>query len=319
MVLDGIFHPDFIYVDDDQVYITEGVTISIFSLKDHTLTVRFGKPGEGPEEFKTHRHNSTPLFLDVQTDQLLISSQGKISWFSKAGTFIKERKLMNGRSVANYQPVGNNYIAYRNLSETTAHYNLLILTDNVFNDLKQLAKQKNPFQFKQKMDPIARELKFLSDITCNHIVADVSNNSLVIFDAQGKKRFTVEPNVPKIKLASNHKEKVLDYYRTDPQRKQYLDYMKRHIHYPFDHLPLIRTWAVADGKIYVMTYDQKKDESKTLCLVYDKTGKQVARNFIPLRFESFLEAYPYTIKNNTLYQVIENDDEEWELHSTPID
>ena len=123
---------------------------------------------------------------------------------------------------------------------------------------------------------------------------------------------------PKIKVTSAHKEEVLNFYRTSPQHKQYLNYMLKHMIFS-SNLPMIRSFAAADGKIYIMTFHQKDKGQKTLCLVYGKDGKLINKKYIPFRFETFLSAYSYTIKNNTFYQLAENDDEEWVLYTTPIE
>ena len=194
--LEGIFNPAYLLVDDTQLYITQGVSVSIFSLTDYSLVATFGKAGEGPQEFKVHQHNAVPVFLDIQSDQILVSSMGKLSYFSKNGKFIREHRFSKGMAPPFLQPIGSNFVTRGFLHESKINYNLLILLDNGFNEIKRLAKQKNPYQPGQDQNPLERELKFRTDISCNHIIADVNNNQLEIFDGNGKRKFTIVPDIP---------------------------------------------------------------------------------------------------------------------------
>jgi hypothetical protein len=46
----------------------------------------------------------------------------------------------------------------------------------------------------------------------------------------------------------------------------------------------------------------------------DMQGKLVKKIFLPVSFMNVLDIYPYTVAGRKLYQLIENEDEEWELH-----
>ena len=78
--LEEILKPVTINLDKDQIYITEGASIYIYSLKDFKFVKKFGKEGEGPHEFKIIPQ--LPLIINVQTDKLLVNSLGKISRFT---------------------------------------------------------------------------------------------------------------------------------------------------------------------------------------------------------------------------------------------
>jgi hypothetical protein len=44
--------PQLMEVENDKLFVTEGVNIYIYSLKNFSLIKKFGKDGEGPREFK---------------------------------------------------------------------------------------------------------------------------------------------------------------------------------------------------------------------------------------------------------------------------
>ena len=49
-----LLKPGRLLVDGKQIFITEGITIRIYSLEDFSLQKKFGKMGEGPREFLKH-------------------------------------------------------------------------------------------------------------------------------------------------------------------------------------------------------------------------------------------------------------------------
>jgi len=80
----------------------------------------------------------------------------------------------------------------------------------------------------------------------------------------------------------------------------------------------VQYFLVADQKIYILTYKEK--DEKFQFLVLDINGKHLKTVFLPLNKEKddVFGFTPFCIKNGTLYQLIETEDEEWELHATAI-
>ena len=99
--LDEVMKPTAIEIDDQNLYVVEGTSVYIYSLKDFKLVKKFGKKGEGPKEFKMMITR-----IITQKDDLLINSFGKISFYSKNGKFIKEKQtgsMSMEASFLNYQ------------------------------------------------------------------------------------------------------------------------------------------------------------------------------------------------------------------------
>jgi hypothetical protein len=87
------------------------------------------------------------------------------------------------------------------------------------------------------------------------------------------------------------------------------------------YLPAIRFFFFSGNKIYVQTY--KKENNKSEFFVFDKTGNLLKKVFVPFIEEEFSYnefSVPrfHTIAEGKLYQLLENDDEEWDLHITDI-
>ena len=81
------FKPTQLYVTNDRMYIVDGFTILIYSLKDFKLIKKFGEEGEGPREFK-----NAIYWIYFRGEQMIVNSMAKISYFSPEGEFIKEKR-----------------------------------------------------------------------------------------------------------------------------------------------------------------------------------------------------------------------------------
>ncbi|MGD2085254.1 MAG: hypothetical protein PVH61_03635 [Candidatus Aminicenantes bacterium] len=121
------------------------------------------------------------------------------------------------------------------------------------------------------------------------------------------------------------KKRYLDYFKTSRVFGKAYDQMKSRLEFP-SYFPALQTFAVADGKIYAVTYGKKN--GKTEVLVLDLKGKLLKTVFLPLhqrddelamtlenRVARQVTNSTFAIKNGKFYQVLENQNEEsWELH-----
>jgi hypothetical protein len=62
----------------------------------------------------------------------------------------------------------------------------------------------------------------------------------------------------------------------------------------------------------------KKIDGKTGFLIFDLDGKYLKTTFLPLVFQDIITPYLFTIDGGKLYQLAENEDEEWELRISEI-
>jgi hypothetical protein len=93
--LDQLLKPNGLAVSTRYIYILEEPTIYIFSARDFRLIKKFGKRGEGPQEFMTSPFGIMPMILypyDNDT-KVLVNSNSKVSLFTAEGTFIKETRV----------------------------------------------------------------------------------------------------------------------------------------------------------------------------------------------------------------------------------
>lgn len=307
--------PETITVDTNQLFITEEASIYIYSLEDFKVQKKFGKRGEGPREFLV-TPDAGGLQINVQPDYILVSSIGKISYFTRHGDFIKEIKAP--RALALYKPLGKELAGTGFARDSGIVYATINLYDSQLNKIKEIHRHKNPYQVGQKMNPfLTPPLTYTMD---NKIIVDLRNGPILVFKHTGEKYSTIDYTYDKIKLESIHKKQILDFYRTNPKIKHNWERIKNLIEFP-DTFPDIQQCTVKDGKIYAQTYRKKKKKNRNQAefFIFDLKGKPLKRLFLPLADMNILKPFPYTIKNNKLYQLIEDEKiEEWTLHRHAI-
>ena len=102
----------------------------------------FGRKGQGPQEFQTYPH--IPITIDVSTDQLIVSSIRKISYFTKQGEFIKEVRAL---SLALYlQPLGDGFLGRSHVNYDGFNHAVVNIYDAKLNKLKEAYRVKDPYQ-----------------------------------------------------------------------------------------------------------------------------------------------------------------------------
>ena len=134
-VLKELMKPGGIAVDKEQFYVTEGTTVFIYS-RDYTFKKKFGKKGEGPREFMAYAA-VTPM-----KDCLLIGSQGKISYYTKDGVFIKELKASTGTGGDMFMPLKDNFAGRGYARADKVGYFTVNLFDGELKKIKELYRTK---------------------------------------------------------------------------------------------------------------------------------------------------------------------------------
>jgi len=311
--LPGLLKPYQVKVDESKIYIVEGATISIYSLKDFSFLKKFGKEGEGPQEFIIPPPGGVEIV--VQPDFLLVSSMGKLSYLTKEGEFKKEIKV-TAFMQSGFFPIGKSFVGIGMKQGDNIIYNTINIFDTDLKKGKEVSRFKSPLQ-PGKVDFVTASRRPLLSTFENKIFYGGEEGEIYVFDVSGKKLSTIRHEYEKVKLSDKHKKRYIDFFKTDLRFKQGWERFRDRVQFP-EYLPVIRDLTVSDGKIYVLTYKEKEKKREFYLSGID--GKQLKKIMLPLPEMNPLELYPYTIRNNTLYQIIENDDsEEWELHITKIE
>ena len=312
-------NPLAIDADNDQIYVTEEASVFIYSRQDIKFKKIFGGKGEGPGEFKIRVDR--PMNLCVRDNDLVVSSFGRFSYFSKDGTYKTETKTKPVYTMA-AKPFGSQSVGIGVLSEGQD-----FLTLNIYDE--QLNKKKELFRLEEEIRlegkksvyyylhfPVSFATSFITYEDRVYVTWG-KDDKIKVFDNTGKRAAEIPVKTEKQKLTEDYKEKVANHFKNDKSlpRPIYERFYKNMVFPEF--FPSIRDMRIDDGKIYVVTYQKEKQLTKTL--IFDLKGKLVKTVSLSLIEMDVKSIYPFTIKNGKLYQLVEDfESENWYLHITTI-
>jgi len=309
--LPQIINPDGIYIADGRLYITEKTKINIFSLKNFSLIKAFGTEGEGPQEFKDRIY-----YIYFRNDTMVINSMGKVSYYTKDGTYLKEKRFIAANS-GDYCPIGKKFVGIQFKSEKKSFFQTLNIFDSNMNKIKEIARIEDDFQPGKGMRAFIEPQSYT--VMGNKIYITFNLDLLItVFFHNGEKLFTIKEDYQRLKLTEKYKKAVYFYFKTDPYYKKYYQRIKQNLTFP-DLLPAIRFFTSSNTKFYVGTY--KKIDGKTEFFIFSSSGKLLRKVLIPLvEPEGFEYKTPilFNFEYDKLFQLVENEDDSWEVHITKI-
>lgn len=330
-VLTEVMKPDTIAISEGKLYVVEGSTVYIYSLKDIRFIKKFGKQGDGPGEMAAF--NGLPNKIDISPGGILIDSPTKLAYFSLDGAYIKEKRKISP-VILGYVSLGDNFVVRKLVQETDKKtYSCICIVDPDFKEIKELYRH---LWMQQGNPPAATAIDMVMDFAIfqvyeNKIFVDESDNGfhIEVFDDKGNKLYKIEKDYEKIKVTAKDRNDAENRFREDPFIKAQearlggWNQLKTLFSMNFpDTFPPIRDMEVSEGKIYVQTF--KKTDGKDEYLVMDLKGNIIKKVFVPA-FENtpmlarMMGAKLHVIEAGKLYYLIENiDEEEWELHIETI-
>jgi hypothetical protein len=308
--LPDLMKPQRMVLDGSQLYIVEETSIYIYSLKDYKLIKKFGKTGEGPGEFKVNPFGGPGLVPVDVSQQLLVNSYGKLSYFTKDGIYIKELKIPPFTVLRPIKDnfIGSGYIVDQKRQEVKL---CIILFDSNLNKIKQLYQSDVTINVQAvkdlPFDPIAykvhQEKIFIPDTKDGFIIR--------VFDSNGKEIYQIKKDYTHLKVDDAYKKRILDWYKNESPVKNLWEQIKDTIKFKSD-FPPIKDITVDSDKIYVFTYKKQNDLSE--CIILDLEGKEQKRVFLPLPPDFPLTPICYALQNDRFYTLVENEDGEcWAL------
>jgi hypothetical protein len=311
-ILPEVSRPYQLIVDTERVYVIEGTNIFIYSLEDYKLLTKFGKKGEGPQEFKVRPSGRVKIYpLD---NYIYVNSIGKASVFTKDGKFVREMRAITG---SNFVPLGHNqFIGEGVFDEDKKAYRTIDIFD------AQLKKLKTVFRQLHINQGAAIRVYFnsLAFKTYNQKIFVTGREGFVIdaYDNKGKPLFSINRDYKKRKITDEEKQNVLGWFKSDPRynEAQY-QHIKANIKFP-EYFPAIDEIVIKDDKIYVRTHNTEGDNYEFV--IFDtNSGKYLETRRIFLIRDNPMYPYHYDIANGFVYQIVEDmDEEKWILHATKI-
>ena len=313
--LSDLRNPEKIFVHGDRLYITEFPIVYIYSLTDFRLVKKFGRSGEGPQEFRRQIH------LSVQPGYIMVQSIGKVSFFTTGGDFKKEFKSPYVFRVG--KAFGDRLAIAKAITEpdTKIFYLTVNICRHDFSRLKEIYRVKHFFQdgkptnavylgrgnLGRRMSPLFYPYGDRIFIEADH----GETGTIDVFNEDGRKLYSIAHDYEKLEFTKEHKKEAVDFFIRIRSGIYRILNGRKMIFYP-DYFPAIRMFHIADDNVYVVPY--KKKEGKSEMHIFNTGGKFLETVLVDLAEENIFEFYPYAISYGKIYQLIENPDTEtWEL------
>lgn len=301
-----------IMAHEGKLYVLVGQTVSIYSIPDYKLVKKFGRRGEGPQEFMNR------LNITAYPNALIINSQGKISYWTKDGEFIREIKSFATGGVETLGKdmyVGLGWMQGTNKKKT--NYQTIVLYDSNFKKIRIIDKKKAEWQDNKGLMHFAQSFYFINSRTRKWIyVIGHDGMNINVFNEKGEKQWSIKEPYEKMKVTEKDRRAVHNFYKTHPRWKSRYEAGKHLIKFK-EYKPAINNFLEYDGLIYVETY--KRKDGKTEFYVFNQKGKLMKKIFLPLVLIDYKNSYPYFIDKGVFYHLVDNDDEEvWELRTATV-
>jgi hypothetical protein len=305
--------PSMFIVNYGRVYVLEAATVRIYSLEDFSLIKTFGRPGEGPKEFKYSGNDGRPLSMSFFKGQLIVNSEMKMSFFDRDGKYITEKRVTIDRLLF---PINGKYLG---IGPTENEKKLQCIGFTVYDS--QFKSPKVIFTSDVEINNPSRFVLPITSFTYNPVYKGkiyVNSSSddfrIEVFDIGGKREFTITKQYPKIRIPGNFRNDALAYFKTDPRFKNAYDYLVKVLNIR-EYYPPIRDLQIVDDHIYVLTFKRKNGLWELIKL--DLKGNEKGRTFIPLGTYEYFTWYPvfYSVCRGKIYTLVEDEEDEvWKIH-----
>jgi hypothetical protein len=314
--LPDLMKPQTISLDDSQMYITEDTTVFIYSLKDFKLIKKFGKTGEGPEEFMKSVIPSFPAIpLVAPTEKhLIICSLGKISFYTKDGTYIRELKTASSPAPfpVPYRPVKSGFVGQKfSIKDNIAYFSICLFDKDLKNPKELLTLPVSNKAGKQEVLRASFDFRVYED---GIFLTGKKGFTIDVCDSKGDHQYSITQPYVRRKFTSEDEKVIREALKF--MLKDLYEQIKNNYIFP-THFPEILALEVSEDKLYVITW--KVDNENFETFIFDLKGKLLKKTFIQLRLMDKIRPYPYVINKGKLYHLVENEDEElWELQISKI-
>ncbi len=307
-----LVNPEVIEIDDNQLYIVEGTSIYIYDLNTLKFKKKFGRRGEGPREFIVNPESGRPMFIDVQRDNIIVTSLGKVSFFSKKGEFIKETRFSQGRGEY-VQPLGDVFVGQSIFPQGDKLMRAIRLYDHSLKVIKDVVTLEHHFQ-RDKGISLVRDCQAFRTWNNKLFSAWSADFEITVFDADARKGHAIKFPYQRVKVTKQHKKDITYILETHPSLKNLLAALRPKLIFP-EHFPAIVDLRFDEGKLYAIMF--KETEKGNEIKILEPTGKLLKTIYVPWKKMDALQPYPFGIKNGKLYQVAE-EGEDWVMQVTKL-
>lgn len=311
--LPDVMHPQSMQVDENRLYIGDGHRILIYGLNDFGLRKIFGKKGDGEKEFRPHARGLRLIF-DVQSDDIVINSYQRVSFFSKDGEF---------KSVQQYPYPQTDFVIPMGRQTIAAYYYIhvgtgksvkhILIFDHNLKFVKKItegplgsgsAKGFGGPDRKLHVDLAPPFYGFRVHDNRIYIANSYDGFSIEVYDAKGEKLYDIERDYEELRVDESFKRERME--EIEERWKRYRDSI---VIDDVGVFPGFRNFVVTDNRIYVYTYLKKGGYREILIL--DLKGNHIDTVLVPYSDCS-------QIKKGRYYYLLQNENDEWALHVLEI-
>lgn len=311
--------PDRVLADEKDIVISDGISIFIYSRNDFKLRCKIeSKAGEGPKEFTLSRAPWIPsIKIFLLPDMIFVNNSIKNAAFDRNGKFLSEfRPALPGTT---FIPTRNKYV----IISFAVQDNTFFVTYSLYNRDQKLEKElirvKGPDQDGKKIDPIAAGLskRFLYlEVFGDKVFIPDEKGAIHVFNETGMNTATIQPSYQPVPISPTHIDRFDRFFREDFRFKQIYTMERDRVEYA-KYFPLIKEYRVTRDYVYIITNKKSGDRFETF--IFDHQGKPVKNTSLSIMEADLLEFFPFTIYDNRMYQLTENESEEsWQLQVTEI-
>jgi hypothetical protein len=260
------------------------------------------------------------VYIVPQKDHLVIESQGRLSYFTRDGRFLRETKVsMPGYNLL--QLLGDKMVGFIDEldKESKTYYKILNIFSSDMKKEREICRREHNYQ---RSGFTVLRGTFLFKVHREKIFVTYWGGDFIMdcFDREGKRLFRIEDQAfEKRKTSDEDIREIHNYFKT--YHEAFYARSKDMIRIK-DYWPAIGTFFLDGDRIYFLTYIGRKTErgEEWLVYVYGTKGNFINKLYLPLKEQDIWAVYPATFYQGKLYQLQENDETEWwELHVTEIE
>lgn len=314
-VIPELVKPTALQIEGTTLYVVEDTTVHIYDVNTLNKIGQFGKAGQGPQEFATVP-GQLPLLLAVQNNNLFVASIGKISKWSLKGEYVSELTYNPQNALFPQLLKNGNFLGMSVLQgDDKKLYRAVFLCDEKVNRIKELYRAEHTFQGPGKgLIAVWKVFQHLGYE--DHIyLPGKEENQIDVFTLDMKPKYTITVPKDNRSIEQAFKDRFMDEINSNPALKGQLEILKPII-FP-DKYPSISFFGAEGQKLFVFTWNFGKDSLEYYSFDTN-SGKALGKSQATIQFQGSLSPYPVTFKNGQVYQLVENEDEEWELISSPL-
>lgn len=307
-VLEDVYRPRSILVDDLRIYIAEPTTVHIYDVLSLKKIGQFGNAGPGPEEFQPLRGGEGLLSLIFHNDMLAVGAQQKVNFYKRDGRFLRSNKIKIGVMGVSYVPFKDGFVGSCFVSSNNKYYVKVTISSKEFKTKKEVFSQPIKIGFYEPF--LMAQLISYTVAGENLYVINDFKKSIDVHQFDGEVVRSIPILRKLVPFTKADKIKAITDIVGDSATPESRNVLNELTAFP-DFYPLGINVLVDDNLIYLTSWEKKEGEN-ILTIFDDSRGQQIKEVSIPVSFLNSSQPYPFTYHNGYYYSVhmVLNEDEE---------